>query len=738
MQNQNLGHSIVTSMCGICDAGCGVHVHLKDGKIDRLKPIKDHPLGIVCPRGARAAEIVYSKDRILYPQRRIGERGEGRFERISWDTAYEIWVEKMEDISSRYGPEALCTYTGRGNFEFGFSESFSPSDASGRGTNSVLFPFGSPNATGVGSLCFVSYGLIAPQACFGLQNKNLVDDFENADLILIWGANPLTDSPATKHHKIKAAKKKGARIITIDHRRSESAKSLKSEWVGIRPGTDGALALAVAQVMIAEDLYDKDFIANWSHGFEAFREYVQNFTPDEVAVITGVAVATIVELARALGRAKGCAISMYTGLEYSNSGVQSIRAVLCLQALAGQIDVPGGKLIKMPGRPMHNRVTTQPPPDGPKPVGAEKYPLYWELRKEAQAAELPKAILEGDPYPLRGLIISGASLITGWAEPALWRKALASLDLLVAVNRFPTADSQYADLVLPATTGFEMESYQVSDGYAQLRQQVIEPQGEARSDYMIFAELARHLGYGQLWPQSEEGNIRRGLDGLPVTYEDLKAKPEGIQISMPEMRYRKYETGDLRPDGKPGFATPTGKFEFTSEWFRSHDYDPLPVYTEPKEGPLTTPGMTQEFPLIFNSGARTQSAFRSQHYNISGLLALQPEPLVWLHSDDAIPRGIESGDLVTVRTVRGEVEFTARVTEDIKAGVIEANMGGGNPLGPRVWQDCNVNALTDFNNRDPISGFLVFKALLCEVARVKKSAINDPEVQKILAPIWIL
>lgn len=731
MQDHESRCSVVTSMCGICDAGCGVHVHLKDGKIDRLRPIKDHPLGIVCPRGARAAEIVYSEDRILYPQRRVGERGEGRFERISWDSAYEIWVEKMQKIADRYGPEALCTYTGRGNFEFGFSESFSPAGASGRGTNSVLFPFGSPNATGVGSLCFVSYGLIAPQACFGLQNKSLVDDFVNADLILIWGANPLTDSPATKHNKIKAAKKKGTRVITIDHRRSESAKSLKSEWIGIRPGTDGALALAIAQVMIAEELYDKEFVTKWSHGFEAFRDYVENFTPDKVAAITGVAAAAIVELARALGRAKGCAIAMYTGLEYSNSGVQSIRAVLCLQALAGHIDTPGGRLVKMPGRPLHNRVTTQLPTGGPKPLGADKYALYCDLRKEAQAAELPKAILEGDPYPIRGLIISGASLITGWAEPALWRKALESLDLLVAVNRFSTADGQYADLVLPATTGFEIESYQVSDGYAQLRQRVIEPLGEARNDYLIFAELARHLGYGQLWPQSEEGNIRRGLDGLPVTYEELKAKPEGIQIPMPKMRYQKYKTGELRADGKPGFATPSGKFEFSSELLKSYGYEPLPVYTEPEEGPLTMPGMAEEFPLIFNSGARTQSAFRSQHYNITGLLALHPKPLVWLHSDDAAQRGVESGDPVMVRTPRGAVEFTAFVTEDITPGVIEANMGGGNPVGPKVWQECNVNVLTDMNNRDPISGFPVYKALLCEVARIDGAAGDGIDALKV-------
>ncbi|MDP6874226.1 MAG: molybdopterin-dependent oxidoreductase [Alphaproteobacteria bacterium] len=705
----------IASMCGICDAGCGVHVHMREGRIERLTPIKEHPLGIVCPRGARAAEIVYSPDRLLYPQKRIGARGEGKFERISWDDAYEIWLSGMRDIADRHGPEAMCMYTGRGNFEFGVQESFPPIETSESSASSILFPFGSPNTTGVGALCFVAYGMIAPQACFGQHYRHIGDDFANADLVLVWGANPATDSPPGKMKKIKKAQKNGARVICIDHRHSETAKAVKAEWLSVRPGTDGALALAIANVMIAEGLYDKAFVEHWCHGFDAYRDYVAAFTPDRASAITGVAAEDIVDLARAIGKARGCVISMYTGLEYSNSGVQSIRAVLCLQALGGFIDVPGGKIFKMPDRPMHNRTTTAPPATGVLPIGAERYPIYHELRKEAHGGELPRAILEGDPYPIRGLIISGASIATSWPDPGLWYRAFASLDLLVAVNRFPTADSLYADLVLPATTGFEIESYQVDDGYAQWRQRIIEPRGEARPDYLIFAELAERLGYGDLWPASEEANIRRGIEGLGITLEDLRAAPEGIQLQMPRMRYRKYESGELRADGKPGFATPTGKFEFTSEWLRGHGYEPLPVYVEPTEGPISTPETASTYPLVFNSGARTQSTFRTQHHNIPGLNALQPLPQVWLHPQDAAARGIRDDMAVDVVSPRGTVRFHAFVTEDIKAGCVEANMGGGNPVGPAAWRSCNVNVLTDPDNCDPISGFPVYKALLCDV-----------------------
>jgi anaerobic selenocysteine-containing dehydrogenase len=414
--------------------------------------------------------------------------------------------------------------------------------------------------------------------------------------------------------------------------------------------------------------------------------------------------------------ARGCAILTYSGLEYSNSGVQAIRAVWILQALAGHLDVPGGKLFAMRGRPQLNRLLTDPPA-GPPPVGAREHPLYYETRREAHAGLLPRAILEDDPYPIRALIVSGASILTAWPDPDCWRRALASLDFLAVVNRFPTADAAYADLLLPATTLFEIDSYMIHDGYVQLRQKVIEPLGESRNDYLIFAELAQRLGYGDRWPQSEAAMIARAFEGTGISLEALRAHPEGLAFPLPTMQYRKYETGALRADGQPGFDTPTGKFEIESEWFRRNGYDPLPVYHEPVEGPLAAPDLAREFPLVFNSGARTQSGFRSQHHNIPSLVARHPRPLANLHVQDAQVRGIEEGDRVLVVTPRGRVAFWAHLTEDILPGCVEVNMGGGGPLGPKAWQEANVNALTDPENRDPISGFPVYKALLCNVLK---------------------
>ena len=709
------GSEVISTICGICPAGCGVDVHLQDGKITRITPLRDtaHPQAYTCARGQAAPEIVYSPDRLLYPQQRVA----GSLQRITWDRAYDTIVTRLRHIAAEFGPEAVAIYTGRGNFEFGLNEAFSPAGTVESSANAVLFPFGSPNATGVGSLCYAAYGMIAPRACFGDYMRNLDEDLERADLILVWGANPSTDSPPDNLRRLLQARRRGARIVVVDHRRSETARATRGEWIPIRPGTDGALALAMIHVLIAEHLYDEPFVRHWVHGFDDLRAYVAAFTPERAATITGVPADRIRTLARAIATAGGCSILTYTGLEYSNSGVQALRAVWTLQALAGHLDAPGGKLFRMSERLLLPRILTEPPAGSPPPIGSAEYPLYYEVRREAHAALLPRAILEGEPYPIRALIIGGASLLTAWPDPERWRRALAALDFLVVVNRFPTADAAYAHLLLPAATLFETESYMIYDGHLQWRRPVIPPQGEARSDYLIFAELARRLGYGHRWPQSEEELVRAALAGSGIDLETLRAHPAGIPFPVPPMQYHKYRSGLLRPDGRPGFNTPTGKFEITSEWFRAHGHEPLPVYTEPVEGPLAAPTLAARYPLVLNTGARTHFDFRSQHHNIPSLLARHPWPLVTVHPADAAPRGIADGDEVDVISPRGRVRFRARVSPDIAPGVVEANMGGGGPLGPPPWQEGNVNALTDLDNRDPISGFPVYKALLCELVK---------------------
>jgi anaerobic selenocysteine-containing dehydrogenase len=691
---------------------------MENGRICRTAPLKGHPQGICCPRGTHAPEIIYSSDRLRYPLKRIGPRGAGHFVRVSWDEALDAIADQLETIAAQYGPQSVCMYTGRGTFERSLWELLSPAGVRESSAWNLLFPFGSPNTTGVGAICYVSHGVIAPATTYGVWDIDTFADIKNSDLVVIWGDNPATDSPPINLKRIRGAQTEGAQVVIIDHRRTQTVRATKGQWIGIRPGTDGALALGMCQVVIEEGLYDRNFVENWTLGFDEFRAYVAAFTPDRVEEITWVPAVEVQRLARSLAGAKGASLVSYTGLEYTNSGTQNIRAVLTLWALTGNLDVPGGKVIKMPDGEFHvNQSMRLEPPNGVDPIGKDKYPIYHLYRKEAHAMELPKAILDDDPYPLRAMFIVGSSIITGYPDPDLWRRSFAALDFLMVADRFLTADALYADVVLPATTMFETESYMVYDRYVQWRRQVIEPVGEARSDWDTAVAIANRLGYGHLYPQTSEDRLRRALDGTGLDLETLRRNPEGMQLPVPVQRYRKWEAGLLRQDGRPGFETLSGKFEIASSVLAKYGYDALPVYVEPREGPVSEPELALRFPLVFNSGSRIQSDFRSQHHNIPGLLKMQPDPLVTLHPRDAEPRGIQTGDPVLVTTARGQVRYTACVSEDIVPGVIEANAGGGSPIARGTWRDCNVNELTDPDNRDPISGFPVYKALLCDVLK---------------------
>ena len=710
-------NKVITSVCGICPGGCGVNVEVVDGKIERVIPLKDHPMGIVCVRGAHGGEVVHSPDRLKYPMARVGEKGEGRFERITWDEAYDRIADKLNEIKRAVGPEAVMSYIGRGLFDVSLVEAFAPPGLTNYSTKSILFPFGSPNNAGCGSLCNVSYNLLAAVPTIGSSMGSTYSDFANANLIMVWGANPATDSPPIALRQIMEAKKRGAKVITIDHMRSEiAAKS--DRWIAVRSGTDGALALGMLRVIINEGLYDREFVENWTVGFNELREYVQRFTPEEVERITRVPAAVVVETARTFAATRPATLFMYTGLEYTNGGVQSIRAVFILYAITGNLDVKGGIVFSVKAKSPYSR-TDVAPPDSPKPIGYDKYPLFCKTIKGAHFLEAPRAILEGDPYPIKGLVIAGASIITGYPNPELWKRCFAKLDLLVVIDRFLTADAMYADFVLPATTYFENSSYQRHRGFVQLRQRVVEPVGEARGDYQILVGLANRLGYGHLYPKSEEELVEFVLRDHPVGLDELRRNPQGVSFGKPD-EYKKYEKGLLRADRKPGFDTPSGKVEITSSIFVEHGYDPLPVYTEPIESPLSNPELAKKYPLVLNTGARIQSTFRSQHLNIPGLLKLQPKPHVLINPVDAKARGINDGDRVFVKSPRGQVPFYAKVTDAVMPGGVEVNVGGGSPIHPKEWREANTNYLTDPANRDPISGFPVFKALLCEVEKAQE------------------
>lgn len=715
-------------ICGICPAGCWVKVGVEDGKLISMEPDEGHPLGMICRRGQHAPEIVHGRARLRHPLKRVGPKGTYEFQRVGWDEAYEGIVAEMERIRTTYGPEAMSIYTGRGAFELSLCDIYQPRGAAVSSASNVLFPFGSPNTMGVGALCYVSFAMIAPHVTMGRMLVNMFTDMENADLLLVWGANPATDSPPLDMHRLETAHQRGAETVVIDPRRTETALRTDAEWIPIRPGTDGALALGMINILVEEELYDEDFAENWTRGFPELCTYVQHFPLQVVGAITGVPADTVRTLARRIAGAGGAAPVMYTGLEYSNSGIQAIRAVHTLFALAGQLDVPGGMGLAMSDSHFPvNRSGILPNPALDRAVARDDFPLYSHYRGESHALGLVDAVLKSDPYPIRGLLVDGASILTSWPQTPVWKEILSKLELLVSIDRKLNADTAYADYVLPATTMFEITSYMTYGPIFRIREKVIDPVGESRSDYLIMAELARRLGYGHLFPQTEEEVLRHVLKGSGFTLEEVRKAGGTVRVDTSLMEYRKWEKGGLRPDGKPGFDTPSGKFEIASTILEDHGYEPLPKYTEPVEGPLSRPDLVRDYPLVFNSGARRQSYFRSQHRDVKGLAKDHPDPLVDMNTEDARVRDIRTGDLVEVRTPRGAVRFRATVTDDMVQGAIECDMGGGGPQGSRSWQESNVNELTDLENLDEISGFPVYKCLLAEVEKVEEGALEDRE-----------
>ncbi len=725
-------------ICGLCfhSPGCGVIVHFDDdNKIDQLTPDPDAPLGnVLCPIANSAKQIIYSEKRIQQPLKRVGPKGKLDFEPVSWDEAYDIITENLTTLKKKYGPETVGFYAGTGSYERSFKDIYQLKGSKIYLASSILFPFGSPNTFGVGAPCYTSLGVLAPQLTMGCLHTDMFSDVDNSDLIIVWGTDPSTSTPPEMFGRLVTAAHEGAQIVVIDPRRTAAAKLPGSEWLPIRAGSDGALALGLSHILIRDDWVDETFIEDWALGYDEFADYVKVFTPGYVAQATGINEERIEQLAEEIADSEGASYIMYTGLEYTKSGVQNIRAVMVLWALAGQLDVEGGRCFArhenmIPIDKTHQIET----PGFEKSIGNNHFPVYsFYCGGEPHTNLLPNAILESDPYKIRSLFILGASILTSWPDPLKWQKAFDELDFMVSIDLQLTRDAAWADIVLPATTAFEQESYCYYGNALRLRKKMIEPIGDAKPCYTILAELADRLGYGHLYPQRTETLIEQVVKGAGFSLADLENAPKHtVRRKKEPMVYRKWEKGLLRKDGKPGFETPSGKFEIKSTILEQFGYDGLPKYEESIETPVSNPRMLKRYPLILGTGP-FKPDMKSCLRAIPDFIEKFPYPLVQMNPIDAGKRKIKTNDPVLIKTERGSVMMRAFVTEDIMQGFVYAVAGGGGPQGPDEWKRANVNILTDLEQFDPISGFPVYKTLLCQVKKKKRQrrgiAVQDPSL----------
>lgn len=685
----------VKGVCGMCHNKCDIVADIEDGKLTRVAADPDSPRGRVCSRGRLAPKIVHSEQRLLYPLIRDGEKGGGKFRRASWDEALDLIAERFGKIIAEYGPRALASYFGGSGLEDSMND------------NTRIFShFGSPNDMGPGSICNTSSNLLTPVTTYGIPTPMLVQDVAGSEAVFIWGKNPKTDSdPLSLYQSILAAKERGAKIVVIDPC-EKGIGEIADLWVPLIPGSDGALAMAMTKLVIERGQYDKPFVRDYTRGFDEYRAYLDGLRMEDLSRCCGVPLETIGQITDLFTSTTRIPLVSYTGLEYQLSGVQNNRAIQILWAITGKVDVPGGIYMNAYG------VETRPlfTFEGEKPIGAEKYPVFSALTGTGQFIEFPNAVLHGEPYPVRGLMIRAASPAVSYPDMESWRNVYRNLDFMVVLDRFMTEDARFADVILPATTLFENDSYCRYPGGIRLRKRLIEPVGEARADLFIYQAIAARMGKPDAFPKDKDDLYAKAFQGQEALYQELLAHPEGV--ALPQKRvYRKYETGALRADGQKGFPTPSGKFEISSTVLEQFGYTGYPVYRDIGE----EPALKKDFPFVMTSGNRSPHRYSSFGPNIPELAELDPYPTVDISPADARRLGIADGDLATVETAFGKLDFHARIT-GMKEGAVHVFSSGGSSYHSPAWRDGNVNNIISSSFRDDVSGFVALKAVPCNIS----------------------
>lgn len=698
---------VVKTACMQCPWGCGIEVHIKDGAIERISGNKDHPFskGLVCPKALAAPDVMLNPNRITSPMRRT----DTGWQRISWDDAYDILVENLTRIKETYGPRALAVAIGM------------PVLLGGNSTVSFLRRFcdiyGTPNCFSVESICFRCQ-IIGRILTLGAYE---VPDVTNSQCVLVWGNNPDASAPPSAK-RVKEALSKGAKLLVIDPRVTELA-ARADVHLQVRPGTDTALALGLMQVMIAENLYDKEFVDTWTTGWDELAAAAADYTPETTEAITGVPADAIVKAARIFAQSpSACIVQGTNSLDQHVVGLQNSRCVAILQAITGNIDNEGGFVST--SKVALNPIRFPEMMEG-EPLGADKYPLFNEVWGrnfgEGQAMLLADTIMTDEPYPIKALIVAASNPVITWPNGRKLGRAMEYLDFSAVMDLTMTPTSEKADLFLPAATF--LERVELCDYYGTLhavpyiamRRKLFEV-GEAVSDLDFWLELGKRMGYSEHFPWADSTEaLNYALEPSHITVEDVAGRPEG---GMP--------FGKVRLDNfriKNGFFTPSKKIELFSSTLNDMGHDGIPKHRSGPEGPgvagTGVGGATMggagvggaaatevEFPLLLTTGARKLQYLHSEHRDIERLAKRGRFAEAEIHPATAEHYGIESGADVVIESPHGSVTMKASITDTILPGVIGL---------PHGWRDASVNDITDDTPGDPITGYPILKSDVCRV-----------------------
>ncbi|HEY2968668.1 MAG TPA: molybdopterin oxidoreductase family protein [Casimicrobiaceae bacterium] len=673
-----------------CPDTCALLVTVENGRAIKVEGAPDHPTtrGTLCTKVARYLDRTYASDRVLHPLRRVGPKGTGRFERIGWDEALDTIAARFKEIAaSPDGPQAILPYSYAGTM--GLLQYCSMDRRFFHKLGASLLDR---------TICS-SAGKAGYVATIGASIGTDLEQFENAKLIVIWGSNPIV-SNLHLWSRVQEAKRRGAKLIAIDPYRSQTAEKCHVH-VAPLPGTDAALALGVMNVLVAEDLLDHDYIARYTLGFEQLLERVRDYPPQRVAQITGLGADDIVALARDYGTIKPAVIRLNYGMQRHAGGGMAMRTAACLPALVGAWrDPAGGALLSSSGTyPVDSKALERPD-------------LIWNHPRTINMSTIGDALLEAKDPPIRAIYVYNSNPVAVAPESVKVVGGFSREDLFCVVHDvFLTDTADYADIVLPATTQLEHLDVHSSYGhlYVQANNPAIAPVGESKPNTEVFRLLAERMAFEEpCFRESDEDIARHAFVATHPHAQGLDwdtLKEEGWQrLNVP---------AQFAPFAEGNFPTPSGKCEFYSETLRRQGVDPLPTYTPPRESVASNPALAERFPLAMISPP-ARNALNSSFANLPTFLESEKTPHLEIHPDDAVARGIASGDKVRVFNERGALVLTARVTDRARPGVVVALSIWWRKLSP---DGTNANMVTGQALTD-LGRAATFYDCLVEVARV--------------------
>lgn len=727
---------------GCHPVGCGLKLHIKDGKLVGVEGDEEHPItkGRLCVRCLSLPEYVNHPSRILYPMKRdYADRGKNKWTRISWDEALDIIEEKVKYFKEKYGPESIVVFGGTGRQATLY---YPPLAYAALQTPNACYPWSGfscygPRVTIANFILGAGY----PEVDFAGYYPDRYDHpgYHIPEYLILWGKMPLFSNPdGFFGHAVIDMMKLGTRVISVDPRVNWLA-TRAAYHLQLRPGTDTALALGMLNVIINEELYDKEFVEKWCYGFDKLRERVQEYPLDKVSEITWVPAKKIAESARAFAKAEHASIQWGVAIDESPNGVQAGHAILALLAITGNLDNPGGVTLgprsSLLGKWRYETNQELTPELWNKRLGYNKWPAYFASMSVCHPDEALDTLETDVPYPLRMGWFNSSNFIapTCSACPDRWFKALQKLEFCVGQDVFmnPTIMA-FCELFLPLSTFAELDGIvQTHFGRNASTTGAINKalsMGDTKSDLEVAMLVGKRLN-PKAWPWEtpEEFFDAQLKPHFGFDFNELREKG----VHQGEFIYHKYEKGLLREDGEPGFNTVTGLVELASTLFESWGEDPLPYYEEPPFSPVSTPKLFEQYPLILTTGARKVTSFHAEHRQLESLREIDEYPEVEIHPDTAKKLGIAEGDWVVIENMFGSCKEVAHLTTTIDPRVVHATHGwwypeqdGEAPNLFGVWKS-NINLLIPHKTIGKLGFGTPAKCLICRVYRAEHQGIDD-------------